>query len=528
MVTTENLIRSGYLPVELTPPFSTVTLADALPVITPELNNLKSSSKSKCCVYSIPRVKHTRRLLSIPNPRHQIILCQTLENNWAELEEFFSKSKLSLSTPDTIRGADKRAVVPKYKFDQLPAESVLRSTACRIRLHADISRYYSTIYTHAIPWALHSKPVAKKCRKDEYYGNTIDKCVRNTQDQQTLGIPIGPDTSLIISEIIGTAMDIKLSEKLSANDIKGYRYMDDYFLFFSNFAQAEQAISKLHSVAKYYELELNPNKTELIELPESSFRPWVSELRLHEFRHSSNQGQRNDILNYFDKSFNYSKQYPDDFVLKYSLKRINELNVKYRNWPLYEAFLLKSVILEPSVLPTVFKILISYSNNGYDLNISSISDTISEIITYHSELKHSYEVSWALWLGKNLNISLNKEAATEISKFEDSIVALTALDLKSSELISEGLDTSKWEAFMTAEDLYSDHWILSYEANVKGWLPSSNGEDYVDDDPFFSILKEAGVSFYNITEKETSETLGVECGISAFDSDEYAAWLDMT
>jgi len=80
-----------------------------------------------------------RRLLSIPNPLHQIILCQTLEDNWPKLEAFFLKSKLSLSTPKIAKGSNRRAVNPASTLKQLPEERVLRSTSSRILLHADVS-----------------------------------------------------------------------------------------------------------------------------------------------------------------------------------------------------------------------------------------------------------------------------------------------------------------------------------------------------------------------------------------------------
>jgi len=456
------------------------------------------------------------------------MLCQTLEKNWPELEAFFLQSELSLSTPKIAKGSDRRAVTPAFEFNQLAVERVLRSTGARILLHADISRYYSTIYTHTIPWALHTKNTAKSKRNDKSYsGNVIDTCIRNTQDKQTLGIPIGPDTSLIISEIIGTAMDIRLSQDLNNMRIKGYRYIDDYFLFFSNWAQAEQATSKLQGITKYFELELNPNKVELIELPESLIEPWVSELRSYEFRTTSEKAQMNDILNYFDKSFMYSKLYPNNSVLKYSIKRTANLDVKPGNWSLYESFLLKSAILEPSVLKIVLEILVKYLNKRYLLDDSKISETITDLIVYHSELKHSYEVAWALWLSKILHIDISEEAARAVSDFEDSIVALTALDLKNSGQIAKGLDTSKWEALMTAEELYSDHWLLSYEASVKGWLPTVNGDDYVADDPFFSNLKNEGVEFYDTSVSDRKEILDAESKISHFDIGEYDAWLGM-
>lgn len=50
---------------------------------------------------------------------------------------------------------------------------------------------------------------------------------------------------------------------------------------------------------------------------------------------------------------------------------------------------------------------------------------------------------------------------------------------------------------MSADHLYSDHWLLSYEAFVKGWLPPTGGTNYITQDPFFEVLNSHGVSFYN-------------------------------
>jgi hypothetical protein len=49
---------------------------------------------------------------------------------------------------------------------------------------------------------------------------------------------------------------------------------------------------------------------------------------------------------------------------------------------------------------------------------------------------------------------------------------------------------------MTKDGLYDEQWLLAYEANVKGWLPSVGGGDHVNADPGFSFLKNAGVEFY--------------------------------
>ena len=79
---------------------------------------------------------------------------------------------------------------------------------------ADISSFYPSVYTHTIPWALHSKAVAKKnkAKNDTYFGNILDGCSMGVQDWQTVGLPIGPDTSHIIAEIIGVAIDLQIKE----------------------------------------------------------------------------------------------------------------------------------------------------------------------------------------------------------------------------------------------------------------------------------------------------------------------------
>lgn len=48
---------------------------------------------------------------------------------------------------------------------------------------------------------------------------------------------------------------------------------------------------------------------------------------------------------------------------------------------------------------------------------------------------------------------------------------------------------------MTTEELRGPRWLLSYEARIKGWLPSKNTADHAADDAFFSKLKDASVSF---------------------------------
>jgi hypothetical protein len=88
-----------------------------------------------------------------------------------------------------------------------------------------------------LPWAIHGKETAKSNHSCKLYGNLLDLQVRNTQDQQTLGLPVGPDTSFILAELIGAKIDEYLLAEIG--ELSGCRYVDDFHLYFDTRADAE-------------------------------------------------------------------------------------------------------------------------------------------------------------------------------------------------------------------------------------------------------------------------------------------------
>lgn len=262
MITASHLIADGFFPQELPPPFTTKDLGANLDSLS---GNLHGEKVSKLVYFDIPKGKLARRHLSIPNPLQYVKLSQLIENKWDEIQKHFIKSNLSVSKP-VLSDSGERALIRDFNFGELTSERALRSTGSRVLLKTDISRYYPSIYTHSIPWALHTKNVAKDERGDSLLGNVLDKHIRNLQDGQTMGIPIGPDISLIISEIIGCELDYLL--QLEFPNLKGFRYVDDYYLYFESLAEAEEACAKLTSILKVFELDPNSLKTSITFMPE--------------------------------------------------------------------------------------------------------------------------------------------------------------------------------------------------------------------------------------------------------------------
>lgn len=112
---------------------------------------------------------------------------------------------------------------------------------------------------------------------------------------------------------------------------------------------------------------------------------------------------------------------------------------------------------------------------------------------------HDSEVAWALWGHLVLRMPISADSVRAGIAINDSIVALLLLDTDSKGLMPPDSDFTALQTVMTREDLYGEQWLLSYEANVKGWAQPEGGMDYVAADACFALLKRNGVHFYDDT-----------------------------
>jgi hypothetical protein len=295
----------------------------------------------------------------------------------------------------------------------------------------------------------------------------------------------------VVSESILAAADEELSKQIQLN---GYRSVDDYEFGFPTHSAAENALAVLQSVLSEYELQLNPRKTEIVELPIALDAPWASELRVFQIRPRS---QSNDLLRYFSRAFELAKSFPEENVLKFAISRMDSVVVGQSNWTTYQDILLQCAMVEPGSLPFVIDQLLRYAPSAYQVNTTKLQSVFHSLISTHGPLAQGSEVAWAVWGTLLFNIPIDDSTADILGAVEDPIVALLTLDAKNKQLISSGVGFSRWQACMNQVELHGSQWLLAYEANVKGWLPSVSGQDYVRSDPCFSYLKKNNVQFYD-------------------------------
>lgn len=449
----------------------------------------RGRKRSRLVRHSVPKLKHLRRHFGVPNPYSQVMLSLTVAKYWKQMDAICKQSSISLSRP---LGSAKRALAAEHSRRVEGIRRAQSSVGARFMLKADLATFYSSIYTHSIPWAVHGKEVARSKRAKNWYGNQLDVWMRETQDRQTGGIPIGPDTSFLIAEVIASRMDERL-EKLLGTKLHGVRYIDDYHLYFRTRADAERALAALHTVVQSYELQLNGLKTEIVELPESIEPAWKTDLRLIPIRSDK---RATGIKAFFDRASALALQFPSDSVLTYAVRKITHYATRLEphEWYVCRSLLLRSCLGEPTMLPALLPL---FETTPHTWDRSDLQKVLTELCTYHAPLQHGFEVAWSLWVARSLAIELPASVSSVVRKVDDDIVALVALDMEKQDLLPP-LNTSLWASRMTEDHLYSEHWLLAYEAYIQGWLPSLDGTDYIAEDPFFSILQNGAVRFYNV------------------------------
>jgi hypothetical protein len=489
-----DILAKGYLPAELPPCFSSRTYATAIITARPNLpQGFQRPPLAQLCTYSLARGGNTRfrRRLSIVNPVNFFAIADLIYVNWNFLDQFLATSQLSRSRPTHDAGTKRGLSTITYdRGDLVPVQAKSRASS-RVLLSADISEFYHSIYTHSIPWALHTKAVAKANRGPGLLGNELDTLVRNAQHGQTVGIPIGPDTSLVIAECILAAIESIIRPKLP--QLVGFRFVDDFELCFKDHTTAEQALAMLQEQLLEFELRLNPRKTALHTLPISFESEWIAELRRFKIRDKS--GQMGDLVAYFDLITKHVLAHPNEHVSKYGIRRFTRFVPHAINTNLLQSLLCHIGVAEQGCIKEVVESLLYLRDARLPLDLVLIQDTLNAVTTTCVPLGQHYEASWALWGLISLNLALDQNSVRALQSTENSIIAILALDA-SQRGLAPNLNVARWEARMTLQDLREEEWLLAYEANVRNWLPSVGGGDHVAADANFAFLKQQNVRFY--------------------------------
>nr|WP_074822592.1 MULTISPECIES: antiviral reverse transcriptase Drt3b [Bradyrhizobium] len=262
--------------------------------------------------YTIPyryriRLTHTAsRQLSLAHPAAQKRACQFYEQYGPLLPYFCRHSDVSLRRPVKVgssvfyvtRTAERKqykgAAIDMllhdetvrnpgsyfayagherfYKFFNSEEFVGLEKTFSMMRL-TDVSKCFSSIYSHTLAWAVKDIQHGKEHPTAVSFANDFDALMQYSNYNETNGIPVGAEISRIFAEIILQSVDVavlrraKRSGLVFGTDYSIRRYIDDYVIF-ANRSETLDIIQRAISDALLtFNLHLNEQKTHTIPRP---------------------------------------------------------------------------------------------------------------------------------------------------------------------------------------------------------------------------------------------------------------------
>ena len=271
--------------------------------------------------------------------------------------------------------------------------------------------------------------------------------------------------------------------------------MDDFCLFFRERSEADRVLAILTKIIGSYELEINPDKTEIVEVKELVRESWkylVGDLRISDVV----EKQKDDIHRFFESLFSLEQKFKDESLIKYGLKVLSTQIIKKPNWPIAEAYLLKCGNTFPNSLQVIVRIFETYHLYDYPLDEQAITRFCNSVILQHAVSDRHSEVAWALWLALRLEIKIEAAVVRAIQGSASSVCLLLVLDLQHRQQTRANLPRKYLKNFAEQSGLYSSNWLLAYEAGRRKWLGNKDCS-FISSDKFFQHLLANDVQFYD-------------------------------
>ncbi len=365
--------------------------------------------------------KYSWRLFQLIHPVLYVDLVYkiTEENNWSDIQDVFKKFQenkkivcASLPIVSNNNAVKKQIFAWSKKVEQKSIELGLKYDYI---FHTDIVDCYGAIYTHSIPWAIHTKELAKQNQKNTLIGNKIDKLLRGMNYAQTNGIPQGSVLMDFIAEMVLGYIDKCLSNCLDDEmDYHIIRYRDDYRIFVNNSKDGDTIIRELSKILSELGMRLSGEKTIFSDdVVNSSIKPDKFHQIINNYQNQKdlkkqllviknladnypNSGALDIALNNFDRHLKSIFQIKDkkNLCIRNRAIKIIKKHFKLKKQSLELVSILVSIALKnPRIYPVFASILSTIICNLSDNNKKDIIDWIEKKFKH----KHSSEYLF-LWL----------------------------------------------------------------------------------------------------------------------------------
>lgn len=466
-ISPELLVSKGLFPENLPPVYTGDALWNALSP-RQQAYSISAKASGELSTYNASKRGSQRRLFAIPHPlfaKEQGIFFRT---HWADIEALFASAPGSVSRPVIDHDSTRHIRITPHR--ELPRIRLRRISRFKFCLVTDVSRFFYSIYTHSLPWALNGKTAAKvdtDWRSKEVFGNRLDFLIRQAQTRQTVGIPVGPDGSKIASEIIMSAVDKSFIQRSGKSPPTYVRHVDDYWIGGHSYEECEKHLVNLRAALRDFELDINEAKTRIISTKYVFGETWPSEFEEaieDNFPRFNLANEPSDqAIATLGLIIDRATQENDDGIIRSAIRVLDKKRLWNGNWPILEHFLAQCAVQFPHSFDYVARVVAWRIRLKQAVDRSMWAEITKVAIAQHSSLGRDSETCWAIWLLKELGVRLTKPLSDLILKNCGSFVLAFLAHFPRHRMATDKNLVERLQALVTGDPYAGAFWPLSLE-----------------------------------------------------------------
>jgi hypothetical protein len=507
----KRLISHGFFAPELPPCFHTLQLARKRATIWRQIEQVQLPNSgdyqkhlTETSWFHFPRFGRNDRRYGLLNPISFLAIAKVLSDNFVKLRADATK-RSSISTSPLVFDWNGTRAILRPSIDLRDDFRIDLASRREKFVSVDLRAFYHSIYTHAIPWAIHGKAFAKRDRRPQHFGNLLDQLCRNAQGGQTLGLPVGPDTSRVIAEVVASAIDEELRSITKVTSRDASRYVDDYTIS-SPDGQSDQAlIAAIRRAAAKFELELNHDKTAVVPTSAYLNSGWKQVALGHR---PKSPYLKTDFQRFLYETTRLARELPNTNVEKWALQnaRIAFLGADKDTWRGLQSYLVNAYRRNSTIISLLVELIIGRHIEHGDVDIASLRDFLDHRIPTLAIEDRTGELVWLLFLVASLKIEIRADSLEPVFKLEEPMCAILISLAKKWDCVAGSIESSVWQRSLSEAGLNGAMWLYSYEGSREGLIQGAS-LDHIRNHPYFQILNAENVGFLSV-DKGVSAIVG--------------------
>jgi hypothetical protein len=322
---------------------------------------------------------------------------------------------------------------------------------------------------------------------------------RNAQDGQTIGLPVGPDCSRLIAEVVASAIDVALRAKVGIGPRDASRYIDDYTISSANHS-GKNLIAALRQAVAQYELELNNEKSVILPTSSRQNNGWKHEVRSYIPRGPSSDA---DFQHFFYRVGQVCDVHRDTNIEKYAFQNARAAFVRATNWPNIQSHLIAAYRRNSSLVAFLVEITLLRHVERNDVELPKLTEFLEHRLPVLARENRTGEIIWFLFLAARLRVPLSSSCVQHLTEIDNSMVALLTVLCAHLQLVGGAIDLARWNSSLSGEGLRSGMWLYAYESVGLGINPVQSTA-FIESDPHFALLHAKRIRFLSISAGFTS------------------------